>query len=227
MTLKKFYAVAKGIKPGIYNTWNDAKKQVDGFSGAIFKSFTSMTEAEDWLKENSDRTILSNKEESRSTGTHSHKSDEIIIYTDGGSLGNPGPGGYGIVKIYGDSIEEIYGGFRLTTNNRMELMGVIAALRILKEKDQKITIYTDSSYVVNGITKGWAKSWRKNNWIKPDKKPAINSDLWGELLDLIEPLKINFVWVKGHAGNKYNERCDELAVSAAKGKNLPIDEGYE
>jgi len=226
MAQKKVYAVAKGIKPGIYKSWDEAKIQVDGFPGALFKSFTSMAEAEDWLKKNSNKMVI-NKEESHLTDTHSPKSDEIIIYTDGGSLGNPGPGGYGIVQIFGDSIEEIYGGFRLTTNNRMELMGVIVALKSLKQKDHKITIYTDSSYVVNGITKGWAKSWRKNNWIKSDKKPAVNSDLWKALLDLIEPLNIDFIWVKGHAGNKYNERCDELAVSAAKSKNLPVDKGYE
>jgi len=224
---QKFYAVAKGIKPGIYNSWAEAKIQIDGFSGAIFKSFASMAEAKDWIEKNSDKKILSNKKESHSTDTHSHKSDEIIIYTDGGSSCNPGPGGYGIVMIYKETIKEISGGFRLTTNNRMELMGVIVALRTLKQRDHKVTIYTDSSYVVNGITKGWAKSWRKNNWIKSDKQKAVNSDLWGPLLDLIEPLNINFIWVKGHAGNKYNERCDELAVSAAKGKDLPVDKGYE
>jgi ribonuclease HI len=109
----------------------------------------------------------------------------------------------------------------------MELMGVIVALKKLKQRDHKITVYTDSSYVVNGITKGWADKWRKNNWLKPDKKPAINSDLWNELLNLTEPLNIDFIWVKGHAGNRYNERCDELAVSAAKGKNLSVDKGYE
>jgi ribonuclease HI len=226
MPLKKVYAVAKGIKPGIYNSWAEAKIQVDGFSGALFKSFTSMAEAKDWIEKNSDKKILSNKE-SHLTDTHPHKSDEIIIYTDGGCSGNPGPGGYGIVIVYGETIEEINGGFRLTTNNRMELMGVIDALKKLKVRDRKITIYTDSSYVVNGITKGWAKSWRKNNWIKSDKQKAVNPDLWGELLDLIEPIEINFIWIKGHARNKYNERCDELAVSAAKGKNLPVDKGYE
>jgi ribonuclease HI len=231
MKSKKVYAVAKGIKPGIYNSWDEAKMQVDGFSGALYKSFTSMTEAEDWMKENSGRNVSSNKE--RSADTHLPKSDEIIIYTDGGSLGNPGPGGYGIVKIYGgnaesgNSIEEMNGGFRLTTNNRMELMGVIVALRSLKQRDHKITLYTDSSYVVNGITKGWAKTWRKNNWIKPDKKPALNPDLWDELLNLTESLDIEFIWVKGHAGNKYNERCDELAVLSARGKNLPVDKGYD
>ena len=224
MPAKKVYAVAKGIKPGLYGSWAETKVQVEGFSGALFKSFESKSEAEEWLKKNSDKQILN---ESHLADRPRHNRDEILIYTDGGSLGNPGPGGYGIVLIHGDDIKEMHGGFRLTTNNRMELMGVIAALRTLKQPDCKITICTDSSYVVNGITKGWAVNWRKNNWIKSDKKPAMNADLWGELLGLIEPLDIDFIWVKGHAGNKYNERCDELAVSAAKGENLSTDQGYK
>jgi ribonuclease HI len=106
-------------------------------------------------------------------------------------------------------------------------MGVIVALRQLEFRDKPVTVYTDSSYVVNGITKGWAKSWRKNNWIKSDKKPAVNPDLWGELLDLTAELNVDFVWVKGHAGNPLNERCDQLAVSSAKQKALPEDKGYK
>ena len=227
MPPEKFYAVAKGIKPGIYESWADTKIQVYGFSGALFKSFESKSEAEEWLKENSDKGVLSNKVKANSAGRFSHKPNEILIYTDGASLGNPGPGGYGAVLIYGDNIKELHGGFRLTTNNRMELMGVIAALSSLKSSDYKIIIHTDSKYVVEGIKNGWAALWKRNNWIKSDKKPVMNSDLWKELLDLIEPLDIDFKWVKGHAGNKYNERCDELAVSAAKGKNLSIDKGYE
>ena len=128
--------------------------------------------------------------------------------------------------ICGSDRKEFSGGYRLTTNNRMELMGVIVALRNLEKKNLPVTICTDSSYVVNGITKGWAKNWKKNNWIKPDKTPAKNPDLWSELLDLLEPLNVTFVWIKGHAGHPLNERCDELAVAAAKGKNLPADKGY-
>jgi ribonuclease HI len=229
MPPKKVYAVAKGRKPGIYNNWPAAQSQIEGFPGAVFKGFSTIKEAEEWMRspvfgKNSSASGMSKISQ---TNTTMPKDGEVYIYSDGGCSGNPGPGGYGVVQIYGDQKKELSGGFRLTTNNRMELMGVIVALRNLEYKNIPVTIVTDSSYVVNGITKGWAKSWRKNNWIKSDKKPAVNPDLWGELLDLIEPLKVTFVWVKGHAGHSYNERCDELAVAAAKGRNLPVDEGYK
>jgi len=229
MPPKKVYAVAKGRKPGIYNNWPAAQSQIEGFPGAVYKGFASVQEAEEWLKSPGFNKpgSASNRISTGSPEKIMPKPGEVTIYTDGGSSGNPGPGGYGVVQICGDQRKELSGGFRRTTNNRMELMGIIVALRNLEYKNLPITICTDSSYVVNGITKGWAKSWRKNNWIKSDKKPAVNPDLWSELLDLIEPLKITFFWVKGHAGNPLNERCDELAVTAAKGNNLPVDEGYK
>jgi len=229
MPPKKVYAVAKGRKPGIYYNWPAAQAQIEGFPGAIYKGFPSLSEAEEWLKSPgfSKAGTVSSRIKEDSPECSMPKSGEVTIYTDGGSSGNPGPGGYGIVQISGNERKELSGGFRLTTNNRMELMGVIVALRNLEHKNLPVTIYTDSSYVVNGITKGWAKSWRKNNWIKSDKKSAVNPDLWSELLDLIEPLNVTFVWVKGHAGHPLNEKCDELAVTAAKGKNLPVDEGYK
>jgi ribonuclease HI len=151
----------------------------------------------------------------------------ITIYTDGGSIYNPGPGGYGAIIIQDDRHQEITGGFRLTTNNRMELMACIAALRALKSRDRPITIFSDSSYVVNGISKGWAANWRRRGWIKADGKPAVNPDLWQELLNLVTGLDITFQWVRGHAGNPLNERCDELAVTTARQDNLPVDTEYE
>lgn len=227
MAPKKFYAVAKGRKPGIYDNWPAAKSQIDGFAGAVYKGFTTRREAEEWMKNPVlKRAPFSAVSPGNSGGDGKPQKGEITVYTDGGSSGNPGPGGYGAVILHDGEKRELSGGFRLTTNNRMELMGVITALRSIGDTDLPITLYTDSSYVVNGITKGWAAKWRSNNWIKSDKKPAINPDLWGELLDLITPLKIRFIWVKGHAGNIYNERCDELAVSSAKKGNLPADEGY-
>ncbi|MFA5518116.1 MAG: ribonuclease HI [Spirochaetota bacterium] len=224
MAPKKFYAVKRGRKPGIYFNWADAKAEIDGFQGAVYKGFVSLKDAEEWL--NSAAFNTSQTKNSHTPRLDSN-TDGITIYTDGGSLGNPGPGGYGAVIIYNNEKKEISGGFRVTTNNRMELMGVIAALRELDPKDKPVTIYSDSSYVVNGINKGWAKSWEKNNWIKSNKEPAINPDLWSELLKLVKPLNVSFVWVKGHSGNPLNERCDELAKSSASKSNLPVDKGYK
>ena len=226
MSGKKFYAVAKGRKPGIYTNWPEAKSQIDRFTGAIYKGFATRKEAEEWLRKPVPRPASPGKRP-ESIRTHDvHDANRVTIYTDGGSSGNPGPGGYGAVQIYNGTIKELNGGFRHTTNNRMELMGVIVALRELEYRELPVTVYTDSSYVVNGITKGWAKKWRSNNWIKSDKQPAVNPDLWGELLELTAGLDITFVWVRGHAGNTLNERCDELAVSSAKRKGLPEDKGY-
>ncbi len=226
MAKKKFYAIASGRKPGIYTSWPDAQAQVKGFPKARFKGFATREEAENWLR-NPSTSPSGQKKIHHPQKEETCRKAEIEIYTDGGALGNPGPGGYGIVIIHSDRKKEICGGYRLTTNNRMELMGCIVALQELKQKDAPITLYSDSSYVVNGINKGWAKNWRKNGWIKSDKKPAMNQDLWAELLTLTEDLDIIFRWVKGHAGNPNNERCDQLAVASANKRNLPVDAGYE
>jgi ribonuclease HI len=150
---------------------------------------------------------------------------EITVYTDGACTGNPGPGGYGIVLMHGAKRREISGGFRRTTNNRMELMAVIVALDTLRYRC-RVTINTDSSYVSNGIMLGWARRWRSKGWRKSDGKPVINIDLWTRLLDLLEQHEASFVWLRGHAGHAENERCDTLAVEAAKGSDLPVDSGY-
>ena len=135
----------------------------------------------------------------------------VEIFTDGACSGNPGPGGYGVVLRYGTREKELSGGDSSTTNNRMELLGVITGLAALKEPCQ-VTLTTDSKYVVDSITKGWVYNWKKNNWIKSDKKTALNVDLWEQLLPLLEKHKVTFKWVKGHAGHPENERCDRLAV---------------
>ena len=158
----------------------------------------------------------------------------IHIYTDGGCSGNPGPGGWAYLMVMetfqGDKVLTEHSGTEEdTTNNRMELLGVIESLKALKNMDDvpnKAAIYTDSQYVQKGITE-WIHKWKLNSWRTSDKKPVKNQDLWICLDALTAEFTINWVWVKGHAGNKYNERCDELAVSAAKGKNLPVDKGYE
>jgi len=148
---------------------------------------------------------------------------EIKIYTDGSSRGNPGPGGYGVILMSGHHRKELSKGFRYTTNNRMELMAVIAGLQALKKNDLPVTVYSDSQYVVNATNKGWL-----NNWIKTDFKGGKkNKDLWTAYYHLSKSFKIKFVWVKGHADNPYNNRCDELATEAADGKGLIADVGYE
>ncbi len=150
----------------------------------------------------------------------------VIIYTDGACTGNPGPGGYGVVLIYGEHRRELSRGYRRTTNNRMELMGPIKGLAALNQSC-RVTLYSDSQYVVEGIEKGWAKRWRGNGWMRNKRGQAVNPDLWGRLLDLCETHEVEFRWVRGHAGDVENERCDQLAVQAAHGKDLPVDKGYE
>ena len=136
----------------------------------------------------------------------------VTIYTDGACSGNPGPGGWGAILCYHGSEKELSGGEAQTTNNRMELTAVIRALRALKEPCA-VELYSDSKYVVDALEKGWAKSWQKKGWIKSDKKPALNPDLWEELLALCDRHELRCHWVKGHADNRYNNRCDELAVA--------------
>lgn len=143
----------------------------------------------------------------------SRKMKHVDIYTDGACSGNPGPGGYGAVLVYRGLEREIYGAERETTNNRMELLGAIKALELLKEPCN-VLLTSDSKYLVDGINLGWARSWKKNSWKKADKKPALNADLWGRLLELLEVHDVTFAWVKGHDGHPYNERCDRLAVAA-------------
>lgn len=140
---------------------------------------------------------------------------KVEIYTDGACSGNPGKGGWGAILKYGSVEKELCGGEVDTTNNRMELTAAIMALEALKEPCE-VTLTSDSKYLVDGINLGWAKSWKQNGWRKADKKPALNVDLWDKLLTLFEKHKVKLVWVKGHAGNPYNERCDALAVSFYK-----------
>ena len=146
----------------------------------------------------------------------------IIIYTDGSAKGNPGNGGYGIVMLSGSYRKELKQGFKLTTNNRMELLAVIIAIESVKKEGSEITIFSDSKYVVDAVEKKWVFGWEKKNFNK--KK---NPDLWIRFLKIYRKQKVSFVWVKGHANNKENERCDVLAVQAAESKNLLTDQWYE
>ena len=140
---------------------------------------------------------------------------KVELFTDGACSGNPGPGGWGAILKYGEIEKELCGGERETTNNRMELTAAIEGLSALKEPCE-VTLYSDSKYLVDGMDKGWAASWKKRGWKKSDNKPALNPDLWDKLLKLFEIHNVTLVWVKGHAGHPYNERCDALAVSFYK-----------
>ncbi len=154
------------------------------------------------------------------------KLKQVTIYTDGACKGNPGPGGYGVVMLHEGHRRELSGGFRRTTNNRMEILAVVEGLSALRLKCE-VSLYTDSQYVSNAINQGWAKRWRKNGWKRNKTEKAVNPDLWQRLLDLCEKHEVQFHWVRGHAGNPENERCDQLAVAAASQPNLPPDRGYD
>jgi ribonuclease HI len=148
---------------------------------------------------------------------------EIQMYTDGASRGNPGPGGYGVVLMSKGKTRELSQGFRRTTNNRMELMAVIAGLEALKKPMLQVTVYTDSQYVAKAVNEGWLRKWMATNFAKGIK----NKDLWIRFNELSKQHRLKFVWVKGHADNAFNNRCDELATAAADGRDLLVDEGYE
>ena len=151
---------------------------------------------------------------------------QITMYTDGACSGNPGQGGYGTVLQFGQHRNELSGGFRWTTNNRMELLAVIKGLEILNQPCA-VTIYSDSRYIVDAVNKGAAKRWRANGWRRNKKAKALNADLWARLLDLLDVHEVSMIWVKGHSGNSGNERADALAVAASGGSNLAVDEWYE
>jgi ribonuclease HI len=155
----------------------------------------------------------------------SENTKSVTLYIDGGCEPNPGPGGYGIVMLYGAHRREVSGGFQLTTNNRMEIYAAIKALELLKEPCN-VRLHSDSRYVVDAISLGWAQRWRTHNWKRSAKEKAANPDLWEKLLALCAIHRVEFVWVRGHAGNTENERCDVLAMQALHQPDLPPDDGY-
>ncbi len=248
MTKKQIYIVARGRKPGVYKTWsgeNGAASQVHGFPGALYRGFVRREDALVWLESLDEEALppqlradltesLGGSELRKESRRYKDARDgeRIVIYTDGAAIGNPGPGGYGAVLRFGEHSKELSGGYRMTTNSRMELMACIAALEALKTprsgvRPTPVVLYSDSKYVVNGITKGWAERWREHDWQRSNGETAENVDLWARLLALCEQHDVTFRWVKGHAGRPNNERADRLASRAAQQEDLPPDMAFE
>ncbi|MBO6305842.1 MAG: ribonuclease HI [Selenomonadaceae bacterium] len=209
---QKFYAVKNGRNVGIYNSWAECEKEVKDFKGAKYKSFSNEQDALEWMKgDRYQKDKIFNEEEA-----------DFIIYTDGSCLKNPGAGGWAAViidKKTGET-EEITGGENFTTNNRMELAAALFALLHIKN-NSKIVLITDSAYLRGAFTENWIKSWQKRKWKTSEYAEVKNRDLWEKLVSEVDRHKVNFQWVKGHAGNPQNERCDFLArTEAKKQKNM-------
>lgn len=240
MSKNRYYAVVKGNQPGIYNEWfgpHGAESQIKGVARAVFKGFPTCQQAEAWYVEKARQAPI-HRFPAAGSGTPPVEAAEpsdiqsagtagrVVIFTDGACTGNPGPGGYGAVVLDGQERTELSGGYRLTTNNRMELLACIQALQTLKRKSS-VVLYSDSRYVVQGIRKGWARRWKARGWMRNQTQEALNADLWARLLDLCAQHEVEFTWVAGHAGIPENERCDQLSVRAAQKQNLPPDHAYE
>lgn len=218
---QKYYAVRKGRQIGVFTAWGGpggAQAQVKGFKGAEFKGFQTRDEAEAFVR---------GKPYDASITAIPMEADTIVVYTDGGAIGNPGPGAYGAVIFEpGAEPRELTRGFRRTTNNRMELMGCIAALESL-EASARILLHSDSKYLVDAVNRGWARSWRRRGWRKSDGQAALNVDLWERLLVLLDARDVTLDWVKGHAGNAGNERCDQMVHETLAQGALGVDQAYE
>ncbi|MGC9335556.1 MAG: ribonuclease HI [Anaerolineae bacterium] len=238
---KEYYVVIHGRRPGLYDRWfgeKGAAEQVDGFADAVYRGLYTLQEAAEWLRQLHAETIaglppdlvdllgLYAERPQREDPSSLLKAGGILIYTDGGAIDNPGPGGYGVVLRYKGHRKELSGGFRRTTNNRMELLACIEGLKALKRRCS-VVLYSDSKYVVNGMTKGWAERWQSKGWKLSNEQDVKNADLWQQLIELCQQHDVHFRWVRGHSGNPDNERCDQLAMAAAQGRELATDMAYE
>lgn len=238
---KQYYVVVHGRQPGIYRQWfgvEGASEQVEGFPDAIYKGFFAREEAMEWLAQFSRETLaevapnLLDLLESlppppRPEGPSALlRAGKVLVYTDGSTIDNPGPGGYGVVLRYGGNRRELSGGYRRTTNNRMELLACIEGLSALKRRCS-VVLFSDSKYVVDGMTKGWAERWQARRWKLSNDQDVKNADLWRKLIEICHGHDVEFRWVRGHSGNPDNERCDRLAMAAAQGQFLEIDAAYE
>jgi ribonuclease HI len=238
---KQYYLVLRGRQPGLYQQWfgpGGAAEQIDGFPEAIYRGFHTHEEAMEWLATFSMETLAgltpdlldlleSSPQSARSeTPRELLATGKVLIYTDGGAIDNPGRGGYGVVLRFKGRRKELSGGFRHTTNNRMELLACIEGLKALKQSCS-VVLFSDSSYVVNGMTKGWAQRWQADGWKLSSGQQVKNADLWRQLVELSARHDMEFRWVRGHSGNRDNERCDQLAIAAARGNKLATDTGYQ
>lgn len=238
---KSIYIVIRGLRPGVYTTWggkDGAEAQVKGCPDAFYHGFRTEAEAARWLKSLkipaaklpadvarlllADRpapAVENNLKAAQETG-------KVILFTDGACTRNPGPGGYGAILIHANRRKEISGGFRLTTNNRMEMTACIMGLKQLKTSSQ-VMVFSDSRYLVDGMSGGKAARWQAAGWRRTGGLKVENSDLWETLLKLCAVHQVEFSWVKGHAEYPENMRCDELAVQAAHRDAAAVDAGYE
>ena len=238
---KKYYVVVQGHQPGIYHQWfgpDGAAEQVEGVLEAIYRGFYTREDAIEWLGE-FEKATLASLAPNLLELVESHPppprpespgvllgAGKILIYTDGAAIENPGPGGYGVVLRYKGHRQELSGGFRRTTNNRMELLACIEGLKALKRRCE-VVVYSDSKYVVNGMTKGWAERWQARGWKLSSNQDVKNADLWQQLVKLCQQHDVEFRWVRGHSGDLDNERCDRLATAPAQEQNVSTDVGYE
>lgn len=246
MAKTKYYAVLKGRRPGIFYTWEDCKAQVDGYNGAKYKSFPTVEEAMAYMRKDAQATLnlqAQREEKARTAAVKKasaaaktakkkvllelpdlppvvHFPVDLIFYTDGSCLVNPkGPGGHAAVIFDNDMqmLQIVTGGEPSTTNNRMELKALIMGLKAVDDGTvHNIMVNTDSQYLQNAFTKYWLRNWKRNNWVKSDGHPVLNQDLWQELDILVGRHRVSFNWVKGHAGQEYNELCDQLAKGEAQ-----------
>ncbi len=217
----KYHIVSTSTKGhgAIFTNLKDAQDYMKKKPGAAYAVSDQMPER---IAPKSTKTVAAKSKVIAKNGT-----SEIVIYTDGSALNNPGPGGYGVVLMMDGDTGELSQGYKHTTNNRMEMLAVITALEEIDSTDRPVKIFSDSQYTINGVTKGWARSWKKRGWKKADGKPALNSDLWKSMLEVTKGFpNLTFQWVRGHAGDPGNERADELANGAAHGGGLLDDVGY-
>ena len=238
---KQYYVVIQGRRPGLYDRWfgeGGAAEQVDGLADAVYKGFYTLQEAVDWLRELHAETIpglapdlvellgLPAERPRREGPSALLKAGKVVIYTDGGVLYDPGSGGYGAILRYKEHRKELCGGFRRTTKDRMELLACIEGLKALKFRCS-VVLYSDSKYVVRGMTKGWAEQWQAKGWKLSDDQNVKNADLWRQLVNLCQEQDVEFRWIRDHVGNVDIENCDQLAMAAARRPNLPADVVYE